>query len=109
MILFQFSMFWAIFMFFHINFTVTIHNVSIFLTLTLAVWRLAFERVKAKYDMYLKKPSQEYLPAKPPNIFRYIMINDPLLALDLTFSRCKKLLLIGYGESLNEAFVSILV
>ena len=28
------------------------------------------------------------------------MINDPLLALDLTFSRCKKLLLIGYGESL---------
>ena len=32
-------------------------------------------------------------------IVRYIMINDPLLALDLTLSRCKKLLLIGYGES----------
>ena len=36
---FQYSLFWAVFMFFHINFTVTIHNVSIFLTLTLAVWR----------------------------------------------------------------------
>ena len=30
---------------------------------------------------------------------RYIMINDPLLAIDLTVSRCKKLLLLGYGES----------
>ena len=30
---------------------------------------------------------------------RYIMINDPLLAIDLTVSRCKKLLLLGYSES----------
>ena len=98
MILFQFSMFWAIFMFFHINFTVTIHNVSIFLTLTLAVWRLAFQ-IRNEAQSFPKETTM-IIAAISFNISRYIMINDPLLALDLTVSRCKKLLLIGYGESL---------
>ena len=33
------SLGWGIFMLFHINFTVMIHTVSIFLTLALAIWR----------------------------------------------------------------------
>ena len=36
---------------------------------------------------------------KVMSVPRYIMINDPLLAIDLTVSRCKKLLLLGYSES----------
>ena len=36
----QMSLGWGIFMLFHINFTVMINNVSIFLTLALAIWRL---------------------------------------------------------------------
>ena len=36
----QMSFAWGIFMLFHINFTVMIHTVSIFLTLALATWRL---------------------------------------------------------------------
>ena len=39
---------------------------------------------------------------------RYIMINDPLLAIDLTVSRCKKLLLLGYSES-PIFFISIVL
>ena len=35
----QMSLGWGIFMLFHINFTVMIHTVSIFLTLALAIWR----------------------------------------------------------------------
>ena len=37
-------------MFFHINFTVTIHNVSIFLTLTLAVWRQVLKHSQYERD-----------------------------------------------------------
>ena len=34
------SLAWGFFMLFHINFTVMINNVAVFLTLALAIWRL---------------------------------------------------------------------
>ena len=97
---FQYSLFWAVFMFFHINFTVTIHNVSIFLTLTLAVWRQVHRCTKKKIYICCNKTEDLFQIYYLRYIicFRYIMINDPLLAIDLTVSRCKKLLLLGYGE-----------
>jgi hypothetical protein len=36
----KFSMAWGIFLLFHTNFTIMIHTVSIWLTLSLAIWRL---------------------------------------------------------------------
>ena len=36
---FQFSQPWAVFLLFHANFTIMIHSVSIWLTLSLAIWR----------------------------------------------------------------------
>ena len=43
---------WAAFIWFHANFSVTIHNVSIWLTLSLAVWRFIMIRFHTYAPVY---------------------------------------------------------
>ena len=38
-LIFQFSLAWAVFLLFHTNFSILMHTVSICLTLSLAIWR----------------------------------------------------------------------
>ena len=64
----QYSLAWGIFMLFHTSFTVMIHTVSTFLTLTLAIWRF----IMIKY------------PSKAIDL--------------CTLSRCKTLLVLGFGN-----------
>ena len=42
-----YSIHWGIFLLFHTNFTIMIHNVSVCLTLSLAIWRLIMIRFPA--------------------------------------------------------------
>ena len=67
----QYSLAWGIFMLFHTSFTVMIHTVSTFLTLTLAIWRF----IMIKY------------PSKAIDL--------------CTLSRCKALLVLGFGNYPN--------
>jgi hypothetical protein len=64
----MFSMAWGIFLLFHTNFTIMIHTVSIWLTLSLAIWRLLMIQ----------------FPTIASNL--------------CTLSRCKTVLALGYGE-----------
>ena len=57
--------------------------------------------VEASFETQLvpEDASKTIFLKKVMSVPRYIMINDPLLAIDLTVSRCKKLLVLGYSES----------
>ena len=73
-------------MLFHTNFTLMIHTVAIWLTLSLAIWRLVM--VQSNISMKI-------------SISRFIMIKFPSKAVTLcTVPRCKMVLAFGYGESL---------
>ena len=73
-------------MLFHTNFTLMIHTVAIWLTLSLAIWRF----VMMKSNISLKM-----------SISRFIMIKFPSKAVTLcTVPRCKMVLAFGYGECL---------
>jgi len=63
---------WTVFVWFHSNFSVVIHNVSVWLTLSLAVWRFIMIRFHAK---------------------------APVLC---TMRRCWMVILGAYGESLTD-------
>ena len=43
---FQYSYGWAVFLWFHVNFTHVMHNMSIWYSLVLAVWRLIMIRLR---------------------------------------------------------------
>ena len=59
---------WTAFVWFHSNFSVVIHNVSVWLTLSLAVWRFIMIKFHAKAPVYC------------------------------TMARCKMVILCAYGE-----------
>lgn len=65
----QYSWGWAAYMWFHANFSIVIHNVSIWLTLTVAVWRF----IMIKYHT--------------------------LVPIYCTMSRCHLVLLSAYGKN----------
>ena len=64
----RFSYGWGVFLLFHSNFTITIHTVSIWLTLSLAFWRL----------IMIRFPSEAITMC--------------------TLDRCKIVLILGFGE-----------
>ena len=65
----KFSMAWGIFLLFHTNFTIMTHAVSVWLTLSLAIWRL----IMIKFSTLAKHLC--------------------------TLPRCKTVLALGYGEN----------
>ena len=68
---------------FHMNFSNFIHTVSVFLTLSLAIWR--FIIVKSNILMKI-------------SMSRFIMIKFPSKAVTLcTVQGCKFVLIVGYG------------
>jgi hypothetical protein len=44
----KFSYLWGVFMWLHVNFSIIIHTVSIWLTLSLAIWRNCFKLFTAE-------------------------------------------------------------
>ena len=68
----RFSYGWGVFLLFHSNFTIIIHTVSIWLTLSLAFWRLIMIRL----------PSEAITMC--------------------TMDRCKIILILGFGEFIQN-------
>ena len=71
---------------FHVNFSLMIHTVSIWLTLSLAIWRY----IMIKYHS-LAQVRQE-------NYHDHELYEIPLQSL-CTIRRCKIVLFLGYGKS----------
>ena len=75
--MFQYSLGWGIFLIFHTNFTLMIHTVSIWLTLSLAIWRFIMIKFCA------------------------------LAATLCTLPRCRILLILGYGKLYSTSYLLI--
>ena len=90
---------WGIFMLFHINFTVMIHTVSIFLTLALATWRLIrFIVIHRMISIITIIVILRVLTIII--IVRLIMIKLHSLATQVcTMQRCRKLLFLAFGNN----------
>ena len=76
-ILFQYSLAWGIFLLFHTNFTLMIHTVSIWLTLSLAIWRLI--------------------------MIKFCSLAVTLC----TLPRCRILLILGYGKLYSTTYMVV--
>ena len=83
-------------MVFHTNFTVMIHTVAVWLTLSLAIWRFIFFFVECCFEQKI------FLPKTVCCCFRFIMIKFPSKAVTLcTIQGCKFVLIVGYGGKYN--------
>lgn len=85
----QFSWSWAAFVWFHVNFSNVIHNVSVGLTLSLAVWRFIMIRLTS-----LLSASRGTFDYSLALLSRF----HTLAPIYCTMTRCKILLLCAYGK-----------
>ena len=121
---FQYSLGWGIFMLFHTNFTLMIHTVAIWLTLSLAIWRFIMINSNLSNNCWYIDDNC-YFKAHPIKLIekllicweicnsRFIMIKFPSKAVALcTVPRCKMVLAFGYGklilDTVNQFWISLM-
>ena len=86
----QLSYGWGMVILFHVNFSLMIHTVSIWLTLSLAIWR---------YIMIKYHSLAQVIITQIIGIIKFIVYDDIPLQSLCTIRRCKIVLFLGYGES----------